>query len=95
VSITINGSIDNFSDKPRNLGDPATFVAVVTPNDTNALAEVPKALYVGTGGDITMRGIGGSSDSVWKNVQTGAIIPFRAQFIRATGTTASNILALY
>jgi hypothetical protein len=37
----------------------------------------------------------GAADQLWKNVSSGAILPFRAQYIRATGTTAADILALY
>ena len=42
-----------------------------------------------------MRGLNGSADQVWKNVAGGAILPFRAQYVRATGTTATDMLALY
>jgi hypothetical protein len=74
---------------------PATDAVLVTPHDINALADIPKALFVGTGGDIAMRGAGGSADQIWKGVPAGAILPFRARYIRATGTTAADILALY
>ena len=67
----------------------------MVPHDSNALADIPKALYVGTGGDIAMRGLNGSTDQLWKNVTSGAVLPFRAQFVRATGTTAADLLALY
>ena len=66
----------------------------VLPHDTNEIAIVPKALYVGTGGQLTLRGIGGSTDVVFKNVANGQILDVRAQFVRATGTTASDIVAL-
>jgi hypothetical protein len=66
----------------------------VVPHDVNALADVPKALFVGTGGNITLRGAG-TSDLVFKNVPDGSVLPFRAQFVRATGTTAADIVALY
>jgi hypothetical protein len=75
---------------------PATYGLAVTPHDTNALTNgACKALFVGTGGNITMRGSGGSVDQVWKNVANGQILPICALYIRATGTTATDILALY
>jgi hypothetical protein len=86
---------DRFSGVADSLGAPARRAAAVVPHDDHALAEVPKALFVGTGGHIAMRGVGGDADQLWKNVRNGSILPFRAQFIRATGTTASDILALY
>jgi hypothetical protein len=74
---------------------PATRTVAVTPHDSNALIDIPKALYVGAGGDIAMRGVNGTADQIWKNVPTGTILPFRAQYVRSTGTTATSILALY
>ena len=82
----------SYADTPSS---PATRAAAVTPHDTNPLAEVPKALYVGGAGDITMRGAGGVADQLWKGVPAGSILPYRASHIRATGTTAFAILALY
>lgn len=86
---------DQFSGTMDSVSSPATRAVAVVPHDGNALADIPKALFVGTGGTIVMRGAAGNSDQAWRNVQSGAILPFRAQFIRATGTTAADILALY
>lgn len=74
---------------------PATRALAITPDDTNPLTDIPKGLYVGTGGTITMRGVNGTADQVWKNVPSGTILPFRVQYVRATGTTAADLLALY
>lgn len=74
---------------------PATRALAVTPDDINPLADIPKALFVGTGGTLVMRGVNGATDQSWKNVASGAILPFRAQYVRATGTSAADILALY
>jgi hypothetical protein len=86
---------DSFSMSVDSVMAPATRAVAVVPHDANALADVPKALFVGTGGNVTMRGAGGGADAVWKNVPDGTVLPFRAQFVRATGTTAADILALY
>jgi hypothetical protein len=56
---------------------------------------VPKALFVGTGGDLVARGVGGGADVTFKNLASGSLLPFRAEYVRATGTTAQHILALY
>lgn len=74
---------------------PATRALAVTPDDANPLADIPKALFVGSGGTIVMRGVNGAADQAWKNVASGTILPFRAAFVRATGTTAADMLALY
>ena len=65
------------------------------PDDVNPLPDVPKAIYVGTGGTIVMRGAGGGVDVSFRKVADGTIIPFRALFVRAAGTTAADIVALY
>lgn len=86
---------DQFSGTMDSVSSPATRAVAVVPHDGNALADIPKALFVGTGGTIVMRGVAGGADQFWKNVQSGAILPFRAQYVRAAGTTATDILALY
>lgn len=86
---------DNFSDSADALHAPAGRAVAVTPHNANPLTDIPKALYVGTGGDITAQGVRDEADQIWKNVPAGAVLPFRARFIRATGTTAADILALY
>lgn len=86
---------DAFSATADHISAPARRALAVTPHDSNPLADIPKALFVGTGGAIAMRGVDGAADQLWKNVPSGAILPFRAQYVRATGTTAADILALY
>ena len=85
---------DNFATSD-GVSAPARRSVAVVPHDSNALTDIPKALYVGTGGTIAMRGVDGVADQSWKNVPPGSILPFRAQYVRATGTTAADILALY
>lgn len=72
---------------------PALAPFPVIPSDTQALPEVPKGLYVGTGGDVTLRGVGGSVDVTYRNLPDASYIAVRAQFVRATGTTAANLIA--
>lgn len=73
---------------------PSRAPYAVTPSDTAELPVVPKALYVGTGGALVVRGIGGAADVTFRNVASGQVIDVRAQFVRATGTTAADIVAL-
>lgn len=73
---------------------PASRAEQVKTHNSNPLPDVPRALFVGKGGTLKMRGVDDTEDRTWK-VPAGAVIPFRAQFIRTTGTTADDILALY
>ncbi|MEG3126090.1 spike base protein, RCAP_Rcc01079 family [Sphingomonas sp. GB1N7] len=86
---------DSFANSADQVSAPATRAVAVVPHDTNALGDVPKALYVGTGGDIAARGVGGGADVVFRNVAPGSVLPFRAAFVRATGTSAADLIALY
>ena len=85
---------DQFATSADQVSAPATRVVAVAPHDSNALADIPKALFVGTGGAVTLRATAGG-DVVFKNLASGSILPVRAQYVRATGTTAADILALY
>lgn len=73
---------------------PATRAEPVRTHNSNPLPAVPKALFVGKGGTLRMRGVNDSADRTWK-VSAGSYLPFRAEYVRTTGTTATDILALY
>jgi hypothetical protein len=79
-------------DYSDSVSAPATRAVAVVPHDVNAIA-VPKALFVG--GDLVVRGVHDNADVTFKNLGAGTVLPFRARFVRATGTTASSIVALY
>ncbi|WP_197425924.1 hypothetical protein [Erythrobacter sp. CCH5-A1] len=66
----------------------------IVPHDTDPLPVVPKAIYIGTGGDVTLRGIGADADVTLKNLVSGQEICIRASHVRATGTTAGDLVAL-
>ena len=55
----------------------------------------PRAIYVGTGGDITLRTTGsGTTNVVFKNVPSGYVLPVRPSMIMGA-TTAADIVGLY
>lgn len=74
---------------------PAQGYAAVTPHDTDPLPTAgSRGLYVGVGGDISL--VSPQGDTVlFKAVPTGVVLPVAASIVRATGTTATNIVALY
>ena len=87
--------LDQFSNVVDSISAPASASASITPSDATPLAAIPRAIYVGTGGDLAMRGKRDAADQIWRNVPSGALLPFRPTYVRATGTTAANLLALY
>lgn len=66
----------------------------ITPHDSNELARDVKAIYVGVTGNITLRTRQGGADVLFSNVLAGSILPVRAAYVRATGTTASGLVGL-
>jgi hypothetical protein len=86
---------DSFANSADQIIAPATRAVAVTPDDNAALPGVPKAIYAGSGGTIVMRGTRDASDTVWSHIPAGSVLPFRATHVRATGTSATGILALY
>lgn len=74
----------------------AESARAVTTHDTNALSpDRPRALFVGTGGNLTLRMPGDTADVILKNVPSGTTLTIRPSHVRATGTTAADIVALY
>lgn len=82
-----------------NFGAPANEGAAVTASDTTILAPITRGLYVGTTGDVAVQfsgaGGGGGSTVTLVSVPAGAVLPISVRKVLSTGTTASNIVALY
>lgn len=74
---------------------PAEYAAAVTTSDSTVLNPVPRALYIGSGGDVTVTMAADGTDVTFANVPTGTKLPVRVSKVKATGTTASSIVALY
>jgi hypothetical protein len=82
---------DGFSDSPSS---PAQRCFVVTPNDSDALPFVTKALRADLAGIITFRPAGQSQD-VAHPVQAGERIDVRARHVRAMGTSGQTVIVGY
>ena len=68
----------------------------VTPADATVIP-ICRSLFVGTGGTVVvhMEGNPSGSNSTFLNVSDGAILPVQVDKVLSTGTTATDILALY
>jgi hypothetical protein len=86
-------TFDPFQSFGDSVGDPARRAYAVTPNDAAELTPLPKALLIGGSGTIVLRAVDSQAD-VTIPVGAGQIVPIRASFVRATGTTATQIVAL-
>lgn len=87
----IQDAFEGYADSPIA---PAQFCFAITPSDTADLPRATKALYIGSGGAIVIVAIRGTSPVTFANVPDGTILDVRTQAVRATGTTAFNIVGL-
>lgn len=85
---------DDFADLATTLISPASRGAEVAPSDGKDLDHVTRAIWVGQGGNLTLTLASGANVNL-KNVQGGSLLPLRAKAVRATGTSASGIVALW
>jgi hypothetical protein len=76
--------------------DPASVGVAVTPSDTvNISADSMRCrgIYVGTGGSLSILMDNGSV--TFANVPTGSLLPIRTRRVNSTGTTATDLVALF
>lgn len=85
---------DPFRHTAASLITPAADCFAIEPQDDGHLPYATKAIYVGTGGDIVLRTVQANSDVAFRNVISGSILDIRVTAIRATGTTAQDIVGL-
>lgn len=75
---------DQFPNKTA-VGSAREFFAI-TKHDTNELPQVPRAIWMGTAGDIALDSV------VHKNVASGTLLLVSPSKVNATGTTAADLV---
>lgn len=84
---------DKFKDDADVLWGQATRWTAITPHDSNELPELPKAIRCNGAGTLMLVGEDGvAADFV---VAAGEALACRPRIVKATGTTATGIRALY
>lgn len=83
---------DKFQYTEVGLDAPARSAATVTPSDTTPLAQMARGLWVGTQGDITVVMADGNAQPFPSAI---GWMPIRVSQVKATGTTASGIVAVW
>lgn len=81
-----------FQNRTASLSGPATDIMPVVPDDANDLPEVAVALYVETGGTVSIVSVRGMSRTV--SVADNSILPVGVRRVNATGTTATGLHAM-
>ncbi|XUU61080.1 spike base protein, RCAP_Rcc01079 family [Erythrobacter sp. HA6-11] len=85
---------DKFHSSSDSLIAPSSFCFAITPSDALDLPAVTKALYVGTGGNVTLVPVDNAAPVTFVNVPGGAILDVRVSQVRTTGTDASDLVGL-
>lgn len=86
-------AIDQFGKSP-NLNDPAISAFAITPHDTNELAFVTRALYVGGDGNAAVVMQNGEAVT-FTGLKAGVLYPLRVRAVKSTNTTATNLVGVY
>lgn len=73
--------------------DPARNAFVVTPDNSNDLKAPTRAVWVGGAGTLTVDMLNGDT-CLFSGIPAGTFLPIQVKRIRATGTTATLIVAL-
>jgi hypothetical protein len=68
--------------------------AAITPSDTVNLTVPTAAIYVGGGGAVSVVMRAGGNTVVFSAVPVGFTLPISVTRVNATGTTATNLVAL-
>lgn len=76
-----------------NVGDPGKYAAVIVPDDVINLETLTRAIYVGSAaGNISVQM--NEQTIIFTSVPIG-ILPIQASRVNATGTTSTNLVALW
>ncbi len=87
-------AIDDYKNMMSGLESPARAAAAVTPDDATDLGRRTRSVYVGGAGDLAVHMAGESVPVVFRNIPAG-LLPVRVDRVLATGTTATDIVALW
>lgn len=85
---------DDFSTFRESLDSPAGNAAAITPSNTTNLTKVTRGIYIGVAGTVRVITAAGQTVS-FVGAAAGTVIPVRAARVTATGTTATNLVALW
>tara|TARA_R100000808_G_scaffold6776_5_gene19925 strand:- start:291 stop:1163 length:873 start_codon:yes stop_codon:yes gene_type:complete len=78
----------------KTLYGTALAVTAVDGGSNHSLGATYEAFYIGVGGDIKLDCATSGSDILFRNVASGQLLPVRAATVKASGTTATGIVAL-
>lgn len=84
---------DRYANRETSMEGAAIHAFSVVPHDSNPLSETTRALYVGGFGTIRLV-LASGVEVTFTNIPAGTALPVRATHVRATGTSATDIVGL-
>lgn len=84
---------DKYKNYTAGLTSAPIRAAAVVPNDSTDLPDITRGIVIGGAGDLTVTMLGG--DTVTFTLVAGVTHPMRLSRIHSTGTTATNIVAVW
>ncbi|MGH1352201.1 MAG: spike base protein, RCAP_Rcc01079 family [Methyloligellaceae bacterium] len=84
---------DNFKRHTSSLESPASGAFAITPDNSNSLSEITRAIYIGGAGDLAVTMQAGQ-EVTFSSLPAGTVLPVRVERVKATGTTATALLGL-
>lgn len=83
-----------LSERSNDPAAPASDAAAITPHEVNELEAVTRGIYVGGAGNIVLITATGRTVT-FTNVPAGSILPIAVRQVKAIGTTATALVALW
>lgn len=85
--------MDHYTSLPVDLTNPGVDAFTIVPDDRATLPEVPRAIYIGSAGNLSCVTLQGTTVTV-QNLGAGTVLSLRVAQVRATGTTARGLLGI-
>ena len=79
----------------QDLNMPMISAVSVTPDDVNEMQYVARAIYVGGAGNLSVVLKNDQAPVTFTGLTAGTLLPIRARQVKATGTTATLIVAMH
>lgn len=83
---------DQYRDRVLDPTAPARKAFAITPSDTEDVATVPRAIYIGGEGNVAVIMGDDSTSVVFKGVS--GLLPLMVKRVLSTGTTATDIVGI-
>lgn len=85
---------DRFPAAASTPSSPAEVCFAIVPSDSAELTLVTKGIYIGTEGSVRVLPLRSDTEVTFANVPAGSILDVRVRAVRATGTTAANLVGM-